>query len=291
MKRFLLFILLFVCFSISTIAQNYVLWEISGNGITKTSYLMGTLKFIGEKEYYLPVEAVDRLKKATIFAIEDQVDHHAQHELNKNLHFSKGQSLATVLSPEDYKKLQEFFATEFGVSKEAFVKQYNHIKPLALSIVMTRLSLGEGVKYYDIELLEIAKKNKVAAFSLESIDRESEALNKFSIEDQSKALMHSVANFKTQKEEFQKLMKSFPDGDLDEVFTYTLHPFENNPTFVEEFYTKRNQEWIPKIEKMAHEESSFITVGVSHLEGDKGLPSLLKAKGYTLTPVPVKRRN
>src|SRR6478735_2838311 len=197
MKRFLLFILLFVCFSISTIAQNYVLWEISGNGITKTSYLMGTLKFIGEKEYYLPVEAVDRLKKATIFAIEDQVDHHAQHELNKNLHFAKGQSLATALSPEDYKKLQEFFASEFGIPQKTFVTKYNHI-----------------------ELLDLARKNNVAAYSLESIDRESEALNKFTIEDQSKALMHSVANFKTQKEEFQKLMKSFPDGDLDEVFTY-----------------------------------------------------------------------
>lgn len=291
MKRFLLFI---ICsFGISTfgISQNYVLWEISGNGLTKTSYLMGTLKFIGEKEYYLPAEAVDRLKKSTLFAIEDQVDHHAQHELNKNLHFPKGQSLATAFSPEDYKKLQEFFASEFGIPKKTFVKRYNHIKPLALSIVMTRLSLGEGVKYYDIELLKIANQNNVAAYSLESIDRESEALNKFSIDGQAKALMHSVANFKTQKDEFQKLMKDYPDGDLEEIFTFTLHPFESNPVFVEEFYNKRNAEWLPKIEKMLHEETAFVTVGVSHLEGNKGLPALLKSKGYTLTPVPIKKRN
>jgi uncharacterized protein YbaP (TraB family) len=291
MKRFLLLGIFSVCISMLAGAQNYVLWEISGNGLTKTSYLMGTLKFIGEKEYYLPAESVDRLKTSTLFAIEDQVDHHAQHELNKNLHFPKGQSLATALSPEDYKKLKEFFAAEFGIPEKAFVKQYNHVKPLALSIVMTRLSLGEDVRYYDIELLEVANKNNVTAYSLESIDRESEALNKFSIEEQSKALMHSVANFKAQKEEFQKLMKDFPDGDLDEIFTYTLHPFENNPVFVEEFYTKRNEEWLPKIEKMIHEETAFITVGVSHLEGEKGLPALLKAKGYTLTPVSIKRRN
>jgi len=291
MKRFLLFIICSVSISTLGVAQNYILWEISGNGVTKTSYLMGTLKFIGEKEYYLPTEAVDRLKKSTLFAIEDQVDHHAQHELNKNLHFPKGQSLATALSPEDYTKLQEFFATEFGIPKGTFVKRYNHVKPLALSILMTRLSLGEGVRYYDIELLQIAKKNNVSAYSLESIDRESEALNKFPIEDQAKALMHSIANFNTQKEEFQKIMKDFPDGDLEEIFTYTLHPFENNPVFVEEFYNKRNEEWLPKIEKMLREETAFVTVGVSHLEGNRGLPALLKAKGYTLTPVPIKKRN
>ena len=291
MNRFLLTALLLVCMSTLVKSQNYVLWEISGNGTTKTSYLMGTLKFIGLKEYYLPVEAVDRLKKSTLFAIEDQVDHHAQHELNKNLHFPQGQSLATALSPEDYATLTTFFSTEFGMPKKQFIKKYNHIKPLALSIVMTRLSLGEGVKYYDIELLKIADKNNVVAFSLESIDRESEALNKFSVDEQAKALMHSVHNFNIQKQEFQKLMKNFPDGDLEEIFTYTLHPFENNPAFVEEFYTKRNEEWLPKIEKMVHEESAFITVGVSHLEGDKGLTSLLKSKGYTLTPIAIKKRN
>ncbi len=39
-----------------------------------------------------------------LYAIEDQVDHHAQHELNKVLHFPKGESLATHLTPEEYKK-------------------------------------------------------------------------------------------------------------------------------------------------------------------------------------------
>jgi uncharacterized protein len=32
---------------------------------------------------------------------------------------------------------------------------------------------------------------------------------------------------------------------------------------------------------------SFIAVGVSHLEGEKGLLELLKKEGYTLTPLPV----
>ncbi|MDZ7650143.1 MAG: hypothetical protein U5K54_25115 [Cytophagales bacterium] len=45
-------------------------------------------------------------------------------------------------------------------------------------------------------------------------------------------------------------MLDYPQGKLDEIFTYTLHTFENNSQFIEEFYFKRNEEWLPKIEKM-----------------------------------------
>ena len=114
---------------------------------------------------------------------------------------------------------------------------------------------------------------------------EAEALNSFSLEDQGKALMHSVNNFETQKEEFKRLMADYRKPDLQEIFYYTLHPLDNNAKFIEEFYNKRNLEWLPKIEKMISENSSFIALGISHLEGEKGIRKLLQAKGYTLTPV------
>jgi uncharacterized protein len=263
------------------------LWEVKGNGLTSASYLFGALKFIGEKEYTLPKEVAEKIKVCKIFAIEDQVDHHAQHELNQALHFSKGQSLATQLTPEEYKKVHEFFLKEFGITKQAFDSKYSKIKPLALSILMTRLALKEKVKFYDIELLTFAKKNRLSAFSLESIDREAQAINAYPIYNQVKALLHSIDNFETQKAEFKSMTEKYPQESLEEIFEYTLHPVENNPIFIEEFYFKRNQEWMPKIEKMMKENPSFISVGVSHLEGEKGLLTLLKAKGYTLTPIPV----
>lgn len=244
---------------------------------------MGTLKFIGEKEFYMPPKAPDLIKQVEIFAIEDEVDHHAQHELNTALHFPKGQSLSTVMSAEDYKKVKDMFQKEFNINSADFEKKYSHIKPLPLSIIMTRLSLGEKVRFYDIELLLIAKKHDVTAYSLEPIEREAEALNTFTIEEQTKALLHSVNNFDKQKEEFKGLMADYRKGDLQEIFDYTLHPLENNPRFIEEFYYKRNAEWLPKIEKMMKEDASFIALGISHLEGEKGILKLLEGAGYSLT--------
>ncbi|HZY79991.1 MAG TPA: TraB/GumN family protein [Cyclobacteriaceae bacterium] len=281
MKKIILSLL--VLAFIQTKAQHSLIWEISGNGLTKKSYLMGTLKFIGEKEFYMPPKAAELIKQSEIFAIEDEVDHHAQHELNTALHFPKGQTLADVIPADDYKKVKALFEKEFKINSATFDKKYAHIKPLPLSIIMTRLSLGEKVRFYDIELLLIAKKHDVTAYSLEPIEREAEALNSFSMEDQVQALMHSVNNFTEQRQEFKKLMSDYRTADLQEIFDYTLHPLENNPRFIEEFYFKRNAEWLPKIEKMMAEDASFIALGISHLEGEKGILKLLEQKGYTLT--------
>ncbi len=285
--RFL--ILLSILCSQVAFSQNSILWEISGNGLQSPSYVMGTLKFIGEKEFYLPAEAVARLKTAKIFAIEDQVDHKAQLELNKAVHFPQGKSLATELAPADYEKIQKFFEKEFRIPKAKFDKEYARLIPLALSINMTRMALGESVKYYDIELLKLAKKNKIETYSLEPIERESQAIQAFPMADQEAALIHSVGNFEKQKSEYKNLEDAYVRGDLDKVFEYSLHPTENNPVFIEEFYNKRNLEWLPKIEKMMKSKPSFVAVGVSHLEGEKGLLNLLTQKGFTITPIQVSR--
>ncbi len=286
-KCVLLFCLASLPFSNLNAQETSILWEISGPGITKPSYLFGTLKFIGEKEYFLPIEATEKIKASELFIIEDQVDHHAQHELNKALHYPKGETLASHLSAADYQKVVDFFAQEFKITKPQFESKYARLKPLAISISMTRLALGEDVKFYDIELLRFAKKNKLKAYSLESVQREAQAINSFSIEDQAVALLHSVENFEKQKEEFKKLMADYPQGNLEEIFEYTLHPLENNTQFIEEFFFKRNEEWLIKIEKMIKENVVFISVGVAHLEGDRGLLNLLKSNGYTLTPLKV----
>lgn len=268
-------------------AQNSILWEVSGNNLPHSSYLLGSLKFIGEKEYILHQEISNKLNVSELFAIEDEVNHHAQHELNKALHFEKGQSLHDVLTEEEYSKVESFFEREFNISKKKFNKKYASLKPLALSVAMTRLSLREAVKFYDIELLKIAHDLKIPTYSLEPIERESAAFNTFPVEEQAKALLHSVDNFEIQKDEYLKLEAAYARGDIDAVFNYSLHPFENNESFIEEFYFKRNEEWLPKLEKMFAENKSFVTVGVTHLEGERGLLNLLRSKGYTLTPIPV----
>jgi uncharacterized protein YbaP (TraB family) len=288
MTRILSLVSFFCALATSLAAQHSVLWEITGNGLSEKSYLMGTLKFTGAKEYVLPSEITDIMKKCAAFTIEDQVDHHAQHELNSATHFPKGQTLSSVMKGDDYDRLLTLFQSEFHIDREAFEKRFAHLKPLPLSIVMTRLSLGEKVKFYDIELLSLAKELNLTTYSLEPIEREAAALNQFSMEEQVATLNHAVANFDEQKKEFQMLVKAFPKGNAEDVYRFTQHAAEDSPQFLEVFYYKRNEEWLPKIDRMVHEKSTFIAVGLSHLEGDRGLVAQLKSKGYTLNPITFK---
>ncbi|MBL7846394.1 MAG: TraB/GumN family protein [Cyclobacteriaceae bacterium] len=284
-----LFVALFCLLSLTVRSQQSILWEISGNDLKSPSYLMGVMKFIGEKEFYLPKEVSDKMTQCKIFAIEDQVDHKAQMEVNKAIHFPKGKSLATELSPEDYAKVIAFVDKEFHMPKAKFEKDLGKLIPLALSINMTRMALGEKVKYYDIELLLLAKQNKLKAYSLEPIEREAQALHSFPMDKQREALMESMTNFEDQKSDYLKLEAAFVANDAETAFSVTLHPTDDNPDFVQEFYTKRNMEWLPKLDKMMHDKPAFIAVGLSHLKGENGLLALLRSKGYTLTAVPLTR--
>jgi uncharacterized protein len=288
MKSFFISIALVVPFC--SLAQSSVLWEIKRDDLAFPSYLMGTIKFVGEKEYVLPSEAVEKIQKSKIFAIEDPVDHHAQHELNKALHFRHGQSLKTVLSPEEYESVLVFFEEQFEITRSKFESKYQKLIPLALSITMTRLALGERVKYFDIELLRVAKANNIPTYSLEKMEREAEAIQRYPMNDQVKALLKSIENFDQQKNEFRMLMMNYPHGSLEDITRYTLHPVDDNPVFIEEFYTKRNLEWLPKIEKMIRDKPAFIALGISHLEGEQGILALLKSKGYTLSAVPLQQQ-
>ena len=281
--------LLLTLLAVTAFSQKSVLWEVTGNGLEKPSYLMGTLKFMGQKEFFIPKEVSQKMKQCKVFAIEDQVDHKAQMELNKAVHLPKGQTLSSVLTPEEYKQLLTFVNQQFHLSKEKFEKDLGKLIPLALSINMTRMGLGEAVKYYDIELLMLAKENKLKTFSLEGIDREAESLKTFPMDEQKEALNFTVNNFKDQMDEFHELEAAFVANDLDKIFTLDHHPTESNADFIQVFYTARNNEWLPRLEKMMKDQASFIAVGVAHLKGDSGLLAQLESKGYTLKAIPLTR--
>ena len=286
MKIIRLIVLLFLILNLQLVnAQDSPLWKISGNGLSEASYLMGTLKFTGENEFYFPEVLTTYIKQCKVFAIEDQVDHHAQHELNKAIHFPKGQSLKTQLGEENYNRVRDFFLSEFGMSHIHFDTHYSKLIPLAISITMTRLSLGEKLKYYDIELLKVAKSNKLKTYSLEPISREAEALKSYPMDHQVEALNESIENFAAQKNEFIEFMTAYHDHDLKKVFQFTLHPTETDENFFNDFYIARNLEWMPKITKMISKGPSFIAVGVTHLKGEQGLLELLRAEGFEVTSV------
>ncbi len=151
-----------------------------------------------------------------------------------------------------------------------------------MSIILTEL-MGD-YEQYEQNFNKMAKKQKMKVLGLESIQYQMDLVNKISIKDQIK--MNYIDGIGTNPlEEYNALFKAYSEQDLEKMFKLTQEELGDVDNFSDNFLNKRNQNWIPKIEEIAKENSSFIAVGAAHLMGDKGVINLLREKGYTVTPV------
>lgn len=268
-----------------TYKENALLWKVSGNGLEEPSYIFAIVKFIPADDFYMPQTVIDRLNECKILSTETLLDHHAKHELNKAAHLDGHKSIADFLSKEEYDKLKDLFVNKFGVSNMKFNLVYKHFKPVMLSTTITRLALGEDVKYYELHLIEKAREKGLLTLGLETVEREVEALEKFPIEDQVNALKHTLNNLDGQLKDYRTLIEAYKKGDLHETLEYTMHPVEKNATFKQHFIVERNKEWIPKMTSYMKESPTFFAIGASHLADEDGILHLLSQEGYTVEPV------
>lgn len=288
-KKGILAALLIAFFVGNSFSQGYkdnaMLFKISGNGMENPSYIFGILKFIPEKDYYWPEAAEKCFQESKILATETQLDHHAKHELNKAAHLDHGKSLKDYLGKEDFERLENLFAERLGMSKLKFDLLYKKFKPVMLSTTITRLALGEPLKYYEPILIQRANEKGMPTLGLETVEREVKALESFKIEDQITALRHTMDNLDLQLEDYKKIVEAYKSGDLHQTLEYNLHPVENNESFRQNFIVSRNKEWIKKITEYMEVGPVFFAIGASHLADDEGVLHLLELEGFTVEAI------
>lgn len=289
MKKFKLScISLLLIFATSLNAQqveNALLWEVSGNELEQPSYIFGILKFIPADDYYFPEYIAEKFKSSQILAIETTLDHHARHELNKAAHLEHHESLEDYLAKGEFENLKDIFSDQLGISDFKFNLVYKKFKPVMLSTTMTRLTLGQNIKYYELELINMANDQEKAIVSLEPVEDEVAALEKIQLDDQVAALKETIRDFDAQLKEYEDLVKAFKKGDLHQTLEYSMHPVEIHDDYEKYFVFGRNKNWIPKIENYMMQGSTFFAVGASHLSEEEGLINLLIKQGYTVRPV------
>ncbi|MEQ8928166.1 MAG: TraB/GumN family protein [Fulvivirga sp.] len=285
-RKLVLLVVTIFCFSNAYCQQeaNSLLWEVSGNGLAQPSYIFGILKFIPSNDYYWPEKVDKAFKSSQILSTETQLDHHARHELNKAAHLEGGNSLADYLTEEELEKLSGIFSNRFGISDFKFNVVYKKFKPIMLSTTMTRLSYGDNVKYYELELINQANSLGITTQALEKVEKEVEALEKIKLEDQVKSLKHTLENFDDQLKDYEELVSYYKKGDLHKTLEYTMHPLENHSDYEAHFIYGRNKAWIPKIEEYMKSGQTFFAIGASHLSEEAGVLNLLRKKGYTVKP-------
>src|SRR5258705_4595767 len=96
--------------------QKSLLWEISGNGLTKPSYLYGTIHMICKEDASLGDSLIAAIQRCDRVYFEVDMDNLLEMiTAFKDFKMRNDTTLADLLSKEDYEKVKEFMESKGGL--------------------------------------------------------------------------------------------------------------------------------------------------------------------------------
>jgi uncharacterized protein YbaP (TraB family) len=285
-----LLLIAFLGFSITLSAQtkkatNSLLWEISGNGLKKPSYLFGTHHLIGAKFADTMKVLQEKFKSTDAVVGEIVMDSTTQTKMAPFL-VMKNNTLDSLLTKSEYKEVEDYFKSK----QPGFeLKQLNNFKPAMIAIMMMLFEspdmlkdIGEGM---DDSFQKYAKKNGKSLYGLETAEYQGALLFDSDLQKQKKALLKSIREVDKSKQKMEELKTYYITQDIDKLTELFKNQDEESKEFMTELLKNRNKRWLDQLPALMQKQSLFIAVGAGHLVGAEGLIKGLQLKGYILKPV------
>jgi uncharacterized protein YbaP (TraB family) len=265
-------------------AENTLLWEISGNGLLKPSYIFGTYHF-ADKGFIDTMKVVNE-KLAVADAVVGEL------VMDKNLALKlipfmmmKETTLDKLLTAVEYKQVADFLKKTAGYD----IKMFNTMKPIAVQTLIVQYyapkTFTKDNPAIDEYFQTYGKANGKTVLGLETAEDQAKALFGSPIERQKKMLLKSIKNPEKDKKESLKIYNYYITQNLKQLAKIFSKPQGFTPEEMDALLKNRNIKWIEKLPSLMQEQSLFIAVGAGHLVGKDGVIKGLQAKGYTVKPV------
>lgn len=283
-KNLILSIIYLLCVNLN--AQ--LLYEISGNGLTKSSYLFGTHHMV-PVETATKIEGVFRAFNDCNAVVGEFVDDNPEEMQRQILMASKmEESIFKLLTSEEEALIDSALQAELGLTLANV--QYMRPNVIAMIYEMTvrervlKSQVGDMAmdSYFQVAGSELGK----VVYSLETVDDQLKMLlRSIPIERQAEILVETIHNTNDIITENAKLDSLYVKGDLEGLYEMLIEA--EDMTEAEKFLLvdERNHDWLPKIKKHIKQEPCFIAVGALHLPGNDGLINLLRKAGYKVKAV------
>lgn len=261
--------------------ENSLLWKISGNGLQQDSYLFGTIHIICKDQFKMDGRIEQALKASEKLALEiNMADPNLMKEMQQ-LSMNPGMSnIKDEFSPEAAASIDDFLKENYG----AGLAQLGLLKPFVLtSMIMVKKLPCDEQSSYEMFFVEKAKEREMEIVGLETASFQMGMFDsipqKLQIDELGKLI-----NDPNAMDEFDELVDAYQKEDIDELYTLIT----KNQLFTDYgdmLLKKRNETWIPVIEKLIGEQPSFIAVGAGHLGSESGVIALLRKAGYVVEPI------
>ena len=301
MKRIVMTMAACVVAAVSINAQ--LLYKISGNDLEKPSYIIGTHhlanvgfveKINGVKEALTETEQVYGELKWDVMANPDSLK-----AMQERMMLPEGQTLKTILTPEQYKRLDAFMTAKMGagMSNPMVEAQMGKLTPMALVtqfqvllFLMNHMGEFDPSSTFDQYFQAQAQKNNLPCGGLETMSFQAQVLyGSTPMERQVEQLMCLIDNEQVNVQMLEEMTKAFYAQDLDalkKAMDVKLGTScDSTPEEEAALIDNRNADWLSKMPAIMKQAPTFFAVGAGHLPGEKGVLQLLRNAGYTVEGV------
>lgn len=275
-------LLAFICATALNAQQlkNSTLWQISGNGLEKPSYLFGTIHLTCNASFDDDVkQALDNTSQIVLEI--DMDDPALQQKMMGDMMMKGGKTIKEFITDEEYKILDTFFTETLGMS----IKMMQNIKPFFLSTMLYPKMLDCPMQSYELELVKIAQQQDEEVKGLETVEEQLHVFDTIPYEEQLNDLLKTVKdNLAYDKGNFKKMLEVYESEDITQLLKMIVE--DKNYSFAKYqdiFLYNRNKNWISKITTYAKETPTFFAVGAGHLAGEEGVIQLLRQSGFTVS--------
>jgi uncharacterized protein YbaP (TraB family) len=275
-----------------------LLWEISGNGLKKPSFLIGTMHVSSKMAFHLPDSFYIAIRNAQVVALETNPETW-QEDMSKydltgrreniynNNYYGSYQSV-----PNEYLSINtlKFYKYDNKIERALFSNP-STINNLLYRSYGNESSDFEEDTYLDMYIFQCGKKWNKKVTGVENYG-ESMRLMAEAYKDAAKDKDRKVRSYEGEEEySTDKLQEAYRNGNLDLLDSINKYN-STSAAFDEKFLYRRNEIQANSIDSIIKSGSVlFVGVGAAHLPGDRGVIELLRQKGYKLRPVKMGERD
>jgi uncharacterized protein YbaP (TraB family) len=271
----------------SNLGANTLLWKISGNNLSKPSYVFGTMHMICAND----IELSDSLKNAiansdNVYLELDMDDMWQMMSAMMHMNMKGDTTLSDLLSADDYKKVKEYFQKQSSLIPFKLMERY---KPLLIeSMVMEQSTACDKMIVIEQLVMEEAKKNGKEIKGLETFDYQLGIFDKIPYKLQAQQLVKMVNEAKEGDSKDENEIKVLTDAYRRQEINKMDELTKDDPSiggFTDILLYDRNAAWAKKLQELMPGNSLVIAVGAGHLPGEKGDLKLLRKAVYKVEPL------
>ncbi len=289
---FLATFLLGLIFTLTAFAQPLqkgLLWEISGKGLTRPSYLYGTMHVSSKLAFNLSDSFFTAIKNCDRVALESSPENWLEEFLSTEFmsysmrsQSSEARGNDNPITINDFTWFKDFYAK--GYIQEALARDPDVLNQLMFRHTGNKQDFEEDT-YLDLYIFQTASRLKKTVVSVEDLDESLKLVM------QAYTDMYPEDRERKYNKDFDRLLEDYyRQADLSKLDSL-MQKQGYSETYFERMLYVRNKNMVQRMDSFMRLGSLFTGIGAAHLPGEKGVINLLIQMGYKVRAVNLGLRN